>query len=132
MVSTEQKKKLLKAKIAVALQDELGRVPKEEEINQFVSVQADQVGAILLLGRFQMFGRVFVIAVTGAQRDGDAVLQVEGGADNARFLEYGGDVEELGRGWQRIGRESIKRARGTCKGGPGGGGSSEGVEYVDP
>jgi hypothetical protein len=30
----EQKKKLLKAKIAVALHDELGRVPKEEEINQ--------------------------------------------------------------------------------------------------
>ncbi len=29
-----QKKKLLKAKIAVALQSELGRVPKEEEINQ--------------------------------------------------------------------------------------------------
>jgi hypothetical protein len=27
-------KKLLKAKIAVALQDELGRVPKEAEINQ--------------------------------------------------------------------------------------------------
>jgi hypothetical protein len=34
MASSEQKKKLLKAKIAVALQDELGRVPKEEEINQ--------------------------------------------------------------------------------------------------
>jgi hypothetical protein len=34
MTSTEQKKKLLKAKIAVALQDELGRVPKEAEINQ--------------------------------------------------------------------------------------------------
>ena len=34
MPSPEQKKKLLKAKIAVALQDELGRVPKEEEINQ--------------------------------------------------------------------------------------------------
>ena len=30
----EQKKKFLKAKIAVALHDELGRVPKEEEINQ--------------------------------------------------------------------------------------------------
>ena len=30
----EQKKRLLKAKIAVALQDELGRVPKEEEVNQ--------------------------------------------------------------------------------------------------
>ena len=34
MASTEQKRKLLKAKIAVALQDELGRVPKEKEINQ--------------------------------------------------------------------------------------------------
>ena len=30
---TDQKKRLLKAKIAVALQSELGRVPKEEEIN---------------------------------------------------------------------------------------------------
>ncbi len=33
MPTTEQKKKLLKAKIAVALQHELGRVPKEEEID---------------------------------------------------------------------------------------------------
>jgi hypothetical protein len=32
MPTTEQKKKLLKAKIAVALHDELGRVPKKEEI----------------------------------------------------------------------------------------------------
>ena len=32
MATTEQKKKLLKAKIAVALHDELGRVPKKEEI----------------------------------------------------------------------------------------------------
>ena len=31
---TEQKKKLLKAKIAVALHNELGRVPKTEEIDQ--------------------------------------------------------------------------------------------------
>ena len=30
----EQKKRLLKAKIAVALQNELGRVPKSEEIEQ--------------------------------------------------------------------------------------------------
>jgi len=30
---TEQKKRLLKAKIAVALQNELGRVPKEDEID---------------------------------------------------------------------------------------------------
>jgi hypothetical protein len=34
MANTEQKRKLLKAKIAVALQSELGRTPKEEEINQ--------------------------------------------------------------------------------------------------
>jgi len=32
--SQEQKKRLLKAKIAVALQDELGRVPSEEKINE--------------------------------------------------------------------------------------------------
>ena len=30
---TEQKKRLLKAKIAVALHNELGRVPKTEEID---------------------------------------------------------------------------------------------------
>ena len=34
MALPEQKKRLLKAKIAVALHNELGRVPKEEEINQ--------------------------------------------------------------------------------------------------
>jgi hypothetical protein len=33
-MTTEQKKRLLKAKIAVALQDELGRVPKKEEIER--------------------------------------------------------------------------------------------------
>ena len=33
-MTTEQKKRLFKAKIAVALQNELGRAPKEEEINQ--------------------------------------------------------------------------------------------------
>ena len=32
MATTEQKKKLLKAKIAVALHDELGRLLKKEEI----------------------------------------------------------------------------------------------------
>lgn len=32
MLTAEQKKKLLKAKIAVALHDELGRIPKKEEI----------------------------------------------------------------------------------------------------
>jgi hypothetical protein len=34
MPTPEQKKKLLRAKIAVALHDELGRVPKKEEIEQ--------------------------------------------------------------------------------------------------
>jgi hypothetical protein len=34
MPTPEQKKKLLKAKIAVALRDELGRVPKKEEIDR--------------------------------------------------------------------------------------------------
>jgi hypothetical protein len=34
MPTPEQKKKLLKAKIAVALHDELGRVPKTEEIER--------------------------------------------------------------------------------------------------
>jgi hypothetical protein len=34
MPTPEQKKKLLKAKIAVALHDELGRVPKKEEIDR--------------------------------------------------------------------------------------------------
>jgi hypothetical protein len=34
MPTPEQKKKLLKAKIAVALQDELGRVPRKEEIDR--------------------------------------------------------------------------------------------------
>jgi hypothetical protein len=34
MTTPDQKKKLLRAKIAVALQSELGRVPDEQEINQ--------------------------------------------------------------------------------------------------
>jgi len=34
MASSEQKKKLLKAKIAVALHAELGRVPKDEEVDR--------------------------------------------------------------------------------------------------
>ena len=34
MASSEQKKRLLKAKIAVAIQDETGKAPTEEQINQ--------------------------------------------------------------------------------------------------
>ena len=33
-MTAEQKKRLLKAKVAVALQNELGRVPREEEMEQ--------------------------------------------------------------------------------------------------
>ena len=47
MASTEQKKRLLRAKIAVALQDELGRVPKEEEINQIFLISRVMYKAIL-------------------------------------------------------------------------------------
>ena len=47
MASTEQKKKLLKAKIAVALHEELGRVPKEEEINQVFLLSRVMYKAIL-------------------------------------------------------------------------------------
>ena len=47
MASTEQKKKLLKAKIAVALHDELGRVPKEAEINQVFLLSRVMYKAIL-------------------------------------------------------------------------------------
>jgi hypothetical protein len=34
MAFTEQKKRLLRAKIAVAIQDETGKVPTEEQIDQ--------------------------------------------------------------------------------------------------
>ena len=47
MPSPEQKKKLLKAKIAVALHDELGRVPKEDEVNQVLLLTRVMYKAIL-------------------------------------------------------------------------------------
>jgi hypothetical protein len=47
MATTEQKKQLLKAKIAVALHDELGRVPKEEEIDQVFLLSRVMYKAIL-------------------------------------------------------------------------------------
>ena len=47
MPSTEQKKRLLKAKIAAALQDELGRVPKEDEVNQVFLLSRVMYKAIL-------------------------------------------------------------------------------------
>ena len=46
-MTTDQKKKLLKAKIAVALRDELGRVPKEKEINQVFLLTRVMYKAIL-------------------------------------------------------------------------------------
>ena len=47
MPSPEQKKKLLKAKIAVALHDELGRVPKIEEIDQVFLLSRVMYKAVL-------------------------------------------------------------------------------------
>jgi hypothetical protein len=47
MPTPEQKKKLLKAKIAVALQNELGRVPKTEEIEQVFLLARVMYKAIL-------------------------------------------------------------------------------------
>jgi hypothetical protein len=47
MATTEQKKKLLKAKIAVALHDELGRVPKREEIEQVFLLSRVMYKAVL-------------------------------------------------------------------------------------
>ena len=47
MASTEQKKRLLKATIAVALHDELGRVPQEEEIHQVFLLSRVTYKAIL-------------------------------------------------------------------------------------
>ncbi|HYT40925.1 MAG TPA: hypothetical protein VEP90_01145 [Methylomirabilota bacterium] len=47
MTLPEQKKKLLKAKIAVALQSELGRVPKTEEIDQVFLLSRVMYKAVL-------------------------------------------------------------------------------------
>jgi hypothetical protein len=47
MALPEQKKKLLKAKIALALHSELGRVPKEEEINQVFLLSRVMYKAVL-------------------------------------------------------------------------------------
>ncbi len=47
MATVEQKKKLLKAKIAVALHHELGRVPKEEEVDQIFLLTRVMYKAVL-------------------------------------------------------------------------------------
>jgi hypothetical protein len=47
MALPEQKKKFLKAKIAVALHDELERIPKEEEINQIFLMARVMYKAVL-------------------------------------------------------------------------------------
>jgi hypothetical protein len=47
MPTTEQKKRLLKAKIAVALHDELGRVPTKKEIDRVFFLTRVMYKAIL-------------------------------------------------------------------------------------
>jgi hypothetical protein len=46
-MSSEQKKRLLKAKVAVALHNELGRVPEEEEIEQVTLLARVMYKAVL-------------------------------------------------------------------------------------
>jgi hypothetical protein len=46
-MTSEQKKKLLKAKIAVALHDELGRVPRKEEIERVLLLTRVMYKAVL-------------------------------------------------------------------------------------
>ncbi len=46
-MTKEQKIRLLKAKVAVALQDELGRVPKQEEIEQVTMLARVMYKAVL-------------------------------------------------------------------------------------
>jgi hypothetical protein len=46
-MTKEQKNKLLKAKIAVALQDELGRVPSSKEIEQVFTLTKVMYKAVL-------------------------------------------------------------------------------------
>ena len=46
-MAPDQKKKLLKAKIAVALQDELGRVPAKEEIDRVLLLTRVMYKAVL-------------------------------------------------------------------------------------
>lgn len=46
-ITREQKARLLKAKIAVALYDELGRVPKEGEVEQVVLLVRVMYKAVL-------------------------------------------------------------------------------------
>jgi hypothetical protein len=47
MLSQAQKRRLLKAKIAVALHDELGRVPKKEEVDQIFLLTRVMYKAVL-------------------------------------------------------------------------------------
>ncbi len=47
MTSSDQKKKLQRAKIAVALQSELGRIPNEQEIDQFFLLSRVMYKAVL-------------------------------------------------------------------------------------
>ena len=46
-MTKEQKIRLLKAKVEVALQDELGRVPKQEEIEQVTMLARVMYKAVL-------------------------------------------------------------------------------------
>jgi hypothetical protein len=66
MALPEQKKKLLKAKIAVALHDELGRVPKKEEIEQvFLMARVMYKAVLLKVYRLKRHTKSFCYIFTG-------------------------------------------------------------------
>lgn len=47
MATAEQKQKILKAKVALAMYDELGRVPKDEEVEQVTMLTRIMYKAVL-------------------------------------------------------------------------------------
>ena len=75
MATTEQKKRLLKAKIAIALHDELGRVLKTEEIDQVFLLARVMYKAVLGL-HYQALAEV-------AGLDDAVLLPAAAGADKA-------------------------------------------------
>src|SRR5437868_6406068 len=57
--------------------------------------QGGQVRTLLLLNGLQVLGRVVLTLVTGSEREGHAVLETQGGANNVCFLEERGHVQQI-------------------------------------
>src|SRR5712692_7191315 len=104
MPSQEQKKKLLKAKIAVALHDELGRVPKEAEVNQVFLLTRVMYKAVLVLQRgFEMWcNAARQSCMEGGQHDGPDRDHAQDGLGDPRYCAPGGGVARLSRHLQPV------------------------------